>query len=160
MPNNQSTKKKLITTNSTLCLSLYLSYLYKLVTNIEWQSQSQKAKPKKKKTHRQQPHRQAQFITIHNTSTENSNMKIETPQVKSTSPHNTSTVSTFYESQILRSQHKVTNILLGFEGKDKSKYLWTVKAEAKKLGRADRATGSGGGKWVSRGSHTLTDVSN
>ena len=39
MPNNQSTKKKLITTNSTLCLSLYLSYLYKQererVTNIE-----------------------------------------------------------------------------------------------------------------------------
>ena len=58
------------------------------------------------------------------------------------------------------SDHEVTNILLGFEGKDKSKYLWIVKAKAKKLGWADRATAGGGGKWVSRGSHTLTDGSN
>ena len=49
------------------------------------------------------------------------------------------------------SDHKVTNILLGFEGMDKSKYLWTVKAGAMKLGWADRAIGGGGSKWVSRG---------
>ena len=74
-------------------------------------------------------------------------MKIETPQVRTTQAQ-------FLLSMNLRfSDHKVTNILLGFEGKDKSKYLWTVKAEAKKLGWADRATGGDGGKWVSRGSY-------
>ena len=58
------------------------------------------------------------------------------------------------------SVHKVTNILLGFEGKDKSKYLWIVKAGATKLGWADRATDGDGGKWVSpkiaTSSHGLT----
>ena len=44
-------------------------------------------------------------------------MKIETPQVRTTQAQ-------FLLSMNLRfSDHKVTNILLGFEGKDKSKYL-------------------------------------
>ena len=57
MPNNQSTKKKLITTNSTLCLSLSISLIYinkrERVTNIEWQSHKAKKPKKKKKNHRQ-----------------------------------------------------------------------------------------------------------
>ena len=49
------------------------------------------------------------------------------------------------------SDHKVTNILLGFEGKDKSKYLWIMNARATKLGWADWATDGSDSKWVSRG---------
>ena len=83
----------------SLSLSLYLSYLYKQerVTNTEWQShKAKKPKKKKKKTigsstksiHNHQHQFNSTLIS------KNTNMKHH----KSTRPHNTSTVSTFYES--------------------------------------------------------------
>ena len=160
MPNNQSTKKKLITTNSTLCLSLYLSYLYKLVTNIEWQSHKAKKPNKKKKKNPQAA--AAQTSTIHHNS-QHKHRKLKHENWNTTSPQVRTTQAQFLLSMNLRFlNHKVINILLGFEGKDKSKYLWTVKAEAKNLGWADRATGGSNGKWVSStvatSSHRLTAV--
>ena len=120
MPNYQLTKKKLITTNSTLCLSLYLSYLYKLVTNIEWQSHKAKKPNQKKKkptgSSRTNKHNSSQFTTqAHKTQTWKLKHHKSSPQVRTTQAQ-------FLLSMNLRfSDHKVTNILLGFEGKDKSK---------------------------------------
>ena len=102
---------------------------------------------KKKKNHRQQPHR---VITIHNTSTENSNIKHH----KSISPHNTSTVSTFYESQILRSQsHK--HFIRFWNLKEKRKVntyeLWRLKQRSW-VGQIEQPTAASGSRvaaWVS-----------
>ena len=71
------------------------------------ESQSQKAKKKKKKT--PQVAAQSQILsqfTRHNTS-----------------PQGTTQAQFLLSISLRFSDHKVTNILLGFEGKDKSKYL-------------------------------------
>ena len=118
-PTTSQQKKKLITTNSTLCLSLYLSYLYKQerVTNIEWQSHKAK-KPKKKKKKKTTGSSNTKSIHNHQHQfsssliSKNTNMKHH----KSTSPQGRTTQAQFLLSMNLRfSDHKVTNILLGFE---------------------------------------------
>ena len=125
MPNYQSTKKKLITTNSTLYLSLSISLIY--INKREshkhrvTESQSQKAKKKKNTTGRNTEsihNHQHQFSS--SLISKNTNMKHH----KSTSPQGRTTQAQFLLSMNLRfSDHKVTNILLGFKGKDKSRYL-------------------------------------
>ena len=124
------------------------------------ESQSQKAKQKKN------PQAAAAQTSIIHHNSQHKHRKLKHENWNTTSQVRTAQAQ-FLLSMNLRFSdaaidHKVTNILLGFEGKDKSKYLWlwTVKAEAKKLGWADQATSGGSGKWVLRGSHTLTDGSN
>ena len=111
MPNYQSTKKKLILkTLLSVSLSLYLSYLYK--QEKESQTQSDRVTKPKSQTKKKKKHHRQQF-------------KFSVNSQGTTQVHNGpqgTTQAQFLLSMNLRfSDHKVTNILLGFEGKDKSK---------------------------------------